>query len=37
LKDEKFKNNLQEKIRKISADSEVQFKRITEIVEGKIA
>ena len=37
LKDENFKTNLQEKIRKISADSEAQFKNIKQIVEGKLS
>jgi glutamate formiminotransferase / formiminotetrahydrofolate cyclodeaminase len=37
LKDEKFKTDLQEKVRKISADSEGQFKTITNIVEGKLS
>jgi glutamate formiminotransferase/formiminotetrahydrofolate cyclodeaminase len=36
LKDEKFKSNLQGKLRKISADSEAQFKNINEVVEGKL-
>src|SRR5438309_5214520 len=37
LKDEKFKTDLQEKVRKINADSEAQFKTITEVVEGKLS
>jgi glutamate formiminotransferase/formiminotetrahydrofolate cyclodeaminase len=37
LKDEDFKTNLQEKIRKISADSDAQFKNIKQIVEGKLS
>jgi len=37
LKDENFKTNLQKKIRKISADSEAQFKNIKQIVEGKLS
>jgi glutamate formiminotransferase/formiminotetrahydrofolate cyclodeaminase len=37
LKDENFKTNLQERIRKISADSEAQFKNIKQIVEGKLS
>ncbi len=37
LKNEKSKKDLQEKVRKISADSEAQFKKIYEIVEAKIA
>jgi glutamate formiminotransferase len=36
LKDEKFKALLAAKVGKISADSETQFERITEIVERKI-
>src|SRR5438105_15769431 len=34
LKDEKFKSDLQEKLRKISVDSEAHFKAIIEAVEG---
>src|SRR5207247_943728 len=37
LKDEKFKTNLQGKVRKISADSEARFKEITQVVETKMA
>jgi glutamate formiminotransferase/formiminotetrahydrofolate cyclodeaminase len=37
LKDEKFKASLQEKLRKISADSEAQFKNINRTVEGKLS
>jgi glutamate formiminotransferase/formiminotetrahydrofolate cyclodeaminase len=37
LKDEKFKSDLQEKLRKISADSEAHFKTIIQIVEGKLS
>jgi glutamate formiminotransferase / formiminotetrahydrofolate cyclodeaminase len=37
LKDEKFKSNLQEKLRKISADSGAHFKTIIQIVEGKLS
>jgi glutamate formiminotransferase/formiminotetrahydrofolate cyclodeaminase len=37
LKDEKFKSDLQEKLRKISADSETQFKNIKQVVEGKLS
>ena len=37
LKDEKIKADLQEKVRKINADSEAQFKTITEVVEGKLS
>jgi glutamate formiminotransferase / formiminotetrahydrofolate cyclodeaminase len=36
LKDEKFKTDLQEKVRTISADSEAQFKKITQVVEAKL-
>jgi glutamate formiminotransferase len=36
LKNEKSKKDLQEKVRKISADSEAQFKSIIEVVEGKL-
>jgi formiminotetrahydrofolate cyclodeaminase len=36
LKDEKFKTGLQHKVRKISADSEAQFKTIIQVVEGKL-
>jgi glutamate formiminotransferase/formiminotetrahydrofolate cyclodeaminase len=36
LKDHKFKMVLLEKLRTISADSETQFKKINEIVEGKL-
>jgi len=37
LKDEKFKLDLQEKLRKISVDSEAHFKAIIEAVEGKLS
>src|SRR5216110_2303298 len=37
LKDEKFKSDLQEKLRKISADSEAQFKAIIQVVESKLS
>src|SRR5213595_853335 len=37
LKDEKFKAALAERIRKISADSEAQFKNINQIVEDKLS
>src|SRR5438874_11876054 len=37
LKDEKFKTDLQEKLRKISADSEAHFKTIIQVVEGKLS
>src|SRR5438034_6575157 len=36
LKDEKFKIHLQERVRKVSADSEAQFKKIHEAVENKL-
>jgi glutamate formiminotransferase / formiminotetrahydrofolate cyclodeaminase len=36
LKDEKFKSALVEKVRKISADSDAQFKKINEVVESKL-
>ncbi len=36
LKNEKSKTDLQEKVRKISADSEAQFNTIIEVVEGKL-
>jgi glutamate formiminotransferase len=36
LKDEKVKSALQEKFRKISAESEAEFKKIDQIVEGKM-
>ena len=36
LKDEKFKAALQEKVRKIQADSESQFKKIDQIVQSKL-
>src|SRR5947209_5312891 len=36
LKDEKFKTDLQEKVRKISADSGTRFRNIYQIVEGKL-
>jgi len=37
LKDEKFKSDLQGRLRKISADSEAQFKKINQIVESKLS
>jgi glutamate formiminotransferase len=37
LKVEKFKMNLQEKVRQISADSEAQFQTIIQVVEGKLS
>jgi glutamate formiminotransferase / formiminotetrahydrofolate cyclodeaminase len=36
LKDEKFRTDLQEKVRKISADSETRFRNIYQIVESKL-
>ena len=36
LKDEKFKTDLHEKVRKISADSKTEFKKINQIVESKL-
>src|SRR5260370_5892093 len=36
LKDEKFKMDLHEKVRKISADSKTDFKKINQIVESKL-
>lgn len=36
LKNEEFKTGLRDKVRKISADSEAQFKTITQVVEGKL-
>ena len=36
LKDEKVKTDLQEKVRKVTADSESQFTKIHQVVEGKI-
>ena len=36
LKDEKLKSTLQEKVRKISAESEARFKEISQVVEGKL-
>jgi glutamate formiminotransferase/formiminotetrahydrofolate cyclodeaminase len=36
LKDEKIKADLEEKVRKISADSEAQFKTIIQVVESKL-
>jgi glutamate formiminotransferase/formiminotetrahydrofolate cyclodeaminase len=37
LKDQKFKTALHEKLRKVQADSEAQFKKIDQIVQSKIA
>jgi len=36
LKDEKFKSALVEKVRKIGADSDAQFKKINQVVESKL-
>ena len=36
LKDEKFSSVLLEKLRKISADSEAQYKKIIQVVDGKL-
>src|SRR5262249_44756703 len=36
LKDEKFKIRLRERVQKVSADSEMQFKKISEVVESKL-
>jgi glutamate formiminotransferase/formiminotetrahydrofolate cyclodeaminase len=36
LKDEKFSSVLLEKLHKISADSEAQFKKIIQVVDGKL-
>jgi glutamate formiminotransferase/formiminotetrahydrofolate cyclodeaminase len=36
LKDEKFRTGLQDKVRKVSADSGAQFKTIIQVVEGKL-
>src|SRR5262249_38449590 len=36
LKDEKFKIHLQERVQKICADSEAQFKKINHLVESKL-
>jgi glutamate formiminotransferase/formiminotetrahydrofolate cyclodeaminase len=37
LKDEKFKTELQERVRKVQADSESQFRKIDQLVQSKIA
>ena len=37
LKDEKLKANLHERVKKVSADSEMQFTRINQVVESKLA
>lgn len=36
LKDEKFKSSLQKKLQQIRAESESEFKKIIQVVEGKI-
>jgi glutamate formiminotransferase / formiminotetrahydrofolate cyclodeaminase len=36
LKDEKFKSDLQQKIQKLRADSESNFKKIDQIVQSKL-
>jgi len=36
LKDEKFRTGLQDKVRKVSANSEAQFKTIIQVVERKL-
>jgi glutamate formiminotransferase/formiminotetrahydrofolate cyclodeaminase len=36
LKDETFKIQLRERVQKVSADSETQFKKITQVVESKL-
>jgi glutamate formiminotransferase/formiminotetrahydrofolate cyclodeaminase len=36
LKDEKFKSALSDKVQKISADSEAQFEKINQVVQGKL-
>ena len=36
LKDEKFKIHLQERVQKVRADSQAQFKKINEVVESKL-
>jgi glutamate formiminotransferase/formiminotetrahydrofolate cyclodeaminase len=36
LKDEKFKTHFQERVQKVSADSETQFKKISQVVESKL-
>jgi formiminotetrahydrofolate cyclodeaminase len=37
LKDEKFKIRLQERVQKVSADSEMQFQKINRVVESKMS
>src|SRR5262249_8611244 len=36
LKDEKFKSHVRERVEQVNADSEAQFKRISEIVETRL-
>jgi glutamate formiminotransferase/formiminotetrahydrofolate cyclodeaminase len=36
LKDEKFKTDLQDAVQRISGDSQVQFKKIIQVVNGKL-
>ena len=36
LKDKKFKIHLQERVKKVSADSEAQFQKINQVVESKL-
>ncbi len=36
LKDEKFKTSVTDKLQKITADSETQFKQISQVVESKV-
>jgi glutamate formiminotransferase/formiminotetrahydrofolate cyclodeaminase len=36
LKDEKFKTALSDKVQKITADSEAQFEKINQVVQGKL-
>jgi glutamate formiminotransferase/formiminotetrahydrofolate cyclodeaminase len=37
LKDEKIKSNLVDKLKKIGADSDAQFKKVIQVVEGKLS
>jgi len=36
LKDEEFKIQLRERVQKVSANSETQFKKINQVVESKL-
>src|SRR4029077_11150366 len=36
LKDKKFKIQLQERVQKVTADSEAQFNKINQVVESKL-